>query len=240
MTNAVCSPVLGSVRSLFLLFLFHVLFTNASPTDLVHNERREVAFPNFDQGYEGRVRKGQYFNLLFPLDEGKAAEFNGGVTVASPFQDPSALKPNGWRRYIYWFPFEKNSGDAEPFFKFPSAAVRRLKLEITKEPEYGTDLDKAFADADYPVDKTKAGVYHYRHDRKFDNGKKNPTMSSYSNVLVPASGAMIFVDDFSPTARQKEWKLGTVPALDKLSDVAFFQWIDACKAQMVDPKTLKP
>ncbi|WQF90238.1 hypothetical protein CDEST_15252 [Colletotrichum destructivum] len=216
MANTPSSSLLGNIRYLLLFFLLHVLLINASPTAaLVPTKRNGVRFLTFDQSYEGRVKKGQYFNKLFPLEDEKAAE------------------------YIFWYPYKKNTGDVQPLFKFTDSAVKRLKLEILKVPEYGTDLDNAFADKYHQVDQTKAGVYNYRHDRKFGKDKKKPTMSSYSNVLVPASGAIIFVDNFSPTARNQEWNIGNVPELDKLSDIAFFQWIDACKTKNVDPKTLK-
>ncbi|KAK2056645.1 hypothetical protein LY76DRAFT_659246 [Colletotrichum caudatum] len=231
--------VLGSVRSLFLWFLLHVLLINASPTALVPTERRASAFPKFAPGYNGRIEKGQYFNKLFPLNEEKAAEFNGGVTVASPFKDPSALKSNGWTRYIYWYPFKKNTGDPRSPWR-PKYIDRawRLGLRISKSPEYGHDLDNAFAERAHPVDQREAATYTYRHDRKFDKNKK-PTYSHYANVHVPASGAIIFDNDFSPETFQKEWKLGDIPKLHRVSDVVFFQWIDACKTKNVDPKSLK-
>ncbi|KAK2028607.1 hypothetical protein LX32DRAFT_719854 [Colletotrichum zoysiae] len=216
MANANRYFLSGSVRSFLLWFLLHVLLINASPTALVPTQRNGLSFPT---GFQGRIEKGRHLIKLFPLDEEKAAEFNEGVSVASTFKDPSALKLNGWSRYIYWFPFKKNTGDP---------------------PGYDHDLDNAFADSKYPVDQTKAGVYHYRHDRKFGkNKKKKPTYSSYANVHVPASGAIIFDSDFSPETRQKEYGLGDVPELHRLSDVAFFQWMDACKAKNVDPKSLK-
>ncbi|KAK1992859.1 hypothetical protein LX36DRAFT_540524, partial [Colletotrichum falcatum] len=196
-------------------------------------------FPTFDQSFRGRVEKGRYLNKLFPLDEEEAAQFNGGVTVASRFKDPSVLKAYGWSRYIYWSPYEKNTGDPPPRFKFLTPTPSRLDLEISKKPSLD-DLDNAFADKGHPVDRTKAGVYHYRHDRRFGSlKKKTPTFSSYANVLVPASGAIIFHDDTSPESMKRQWKIGSVPELHRLSDIAFFQWMDACKVQNVNPKSLK-
>ncbi|KAK2040846.1 hypothetical protein LZ31DRAFT_568410 [Colletotrichum somersetense] len=241
MANANRYFLSGSICYFFLWFLLHVLLINASPTGLVPTQQNGLSFPTFGLGYRERIKKGQYFNKLFPLDEEKAAEFNGGISVASPFKDPSALKLNGWSRYIYWFPFKKNTGDPRPIWKFKfTDRAWRLGLRISKWPEYDNDLNNAFADSDHPVDQTKAGVYHYRHDRKFGiDRKKKPTYSSYANVHVPASGAIIFDYDFSPETKQKELKLGDVPELHRLSDIAFFQWIDACKAKNVDPKSLK-
>ncbi|KAK2035820.1 hypothetical protein LZ31DRAFT_485655 [Colletotrichum somersetense] len=247
MANANRYFLSGSVCSFFLWVLLHVLLTNASPTALVPTQRNGLNFPTFGPEYRGRVEKGQYFNKLFPLDEEKAAEFNGGVSVASPFKDPSALELNGWTRYIYWFPFRENTGDPQPNrkFKFTDPAWR-LGLKISKEPGYDMSLWNAFTASDHPVDRTKAGVYHYRHDRKFGITRKfgierkmKPTYSSYANVHVPASGAIIFDNDTSPEAMKNELKLGDVPELHRLSDIAFFQWMDACRTKKVDPKSLK-
>ncbi|KAF0316628.1 hypothetical protein K4K61_006620 [Colletotrichum sp. SAR11_59] len=242
MANAIHSFGSGSVRSLFLWFLLHVLLINASPTPrdtIVLTKRARAPFPTFAQDYDGRVQKGQYLNDLFPLDDAKAAEYNGGASVASPYQDPSVLKPNGWTRYIFWYPFEQDSGDVEaPFGAVTDPAFDNMGLSIDKTPGYDNNLDNAFADTDHPVDETEAGEYYYRHDREFGQGKK-PTMASYSNVLVPASGAFIFDEDYSPSFRKSDWGLGDVPDLDTMSDVAFFQWIDACKAKNIQPNTLK-
>ncbi|KDN63016.1 hypothetical protein CSUB01_07897 [Colletotrichum sublineola] len=240
MANTFHRFALRSVCSSFLLFLLHVLLINASPIASVPTKQNELSFPTFDQSFQGRVEKGQYLKKLFPLDEEEATQFNGGVTVASRFKDPSVLKANGWTRYIYWFPYEKNTGDRPPRFKFLTPTPKGLDLEIPKQPTYGHDLNNAFADTDHPVDKTKAGVYHYRHDRRFGTLKnKKPTFASNANVLVPASSAIIFDDDTSPEAMKKYWKLGSVPELHRVSDIAFFQWMDACKAQNVNPKSLK-
>ncbi|KAK2008560.1 hypothetical protein LZ32DRAFT_631571 [Colletotrichum eremochloae] len=240
MANTFHRFALRSVCSSFLLFLLHVLLINASPIASVPTKQNELSFPTFDQSFQGRVEKGQYLKKLFPLDEEEATQFNGGVTVASRFKDPSVLKANGWTRYIYWFPYEKNTGDRPPRFRFLTPIPEGFDLEIPKQPTYEHDLNNAFADTDHPVDKTKAGVYHYRHDRRFGTFKnKKPTFASNANVLVPASSAIIFDDDTSPEAMKKYWKLGSVPKLHRVSDIAFFQWMDACKAQNVNPKSLK-
>ncbi|KAK2730619.1 hypothetical protein CKAH01_02447 [Colletotrichum kahawae] len=245
MANTIHSFGSGSVRSLFLWFLLHILLTNASPTPrdttkpAALTKRARAQFPTFAQDYEGRVLKGQYLKDLFPLDDAKAAEYNGGASVASPYQDPSALKPNGWTRYIFWYPSETDTGDNEaPFGKVTDPAFADKGLMIDKTPGYEDLLDDAFADKDHTVDQKETGYYYYRHDREFDEVKK-PTMASYANALVPASGAFIFDEDFSPKYRKEVWGLGDVPDLDTMSDVAFFQWIDACKAKNVAPTTLK-
>ncbi|TEA20698.1 hypothetical protein C8034_v008138 [Colletotrichum sidae] len=244
MANTIHSFGSGSVRSLLLWLLLHVSLISASPTPTTRDtpvlvERARAKFPTFAPDYEGRVKKGQYLIDLFPLDDEKAAEYNGGDPVYSPYQDASALKPNGWTRYIFWYPHEEDTGDVEaPFGEVTDPAFDGLGLAIDKTPGYDDNLDDAFGDKDHPVDQEQAGEYYYRHDREFGEGKK-PTMASYSNVVVPASGAFIFDEDFSPTARKRDWKQGDVPELDTMSDVAYFQWTDACKVKKVDPKALK-
>ncbi|KAK2007744.1 hypothetical protein LZ32DRAFT_593364 [Colletotrichum eremochloae] len=240
MANTVRCFVSGSVYSLFLSFLLHVLLINASPTAVVLTERNGPSFPTFPQNLQGRIQKGQYLKKLFPLNEQTATLFNGGKTVASPFKDPSALKLNGWTRYIYWFPYTKNTGDPEPRLKWPDPVVPPgYRLSVSPTPTYGPELDEAFADKRHPVDQTKGASYTYRHDKKFGPKKEKATFSSYSNVLVPASGAFIFDLDSSPKFSKEAWNLGNVPELQKVSDIAFFQWIDACRAKNVDPKALK-
>ncbi|CCF36778.1 hypothetical protein CH063_08273, partial [Colletotrichum higginsianum] len=67
-----------------------------------------------------------------------------------------------------------------------------------------------------------------------------PTQAVYENVMVPASGAIVFDQNFSPTSKIARPKaVGTVPYLDKLSDVAYFQWQHSCRARGVEQSSLK-
>ncbi|KAJ0165002.1 hypothetical protein CTA2_12653 [Colletotrichum tanaceti] len=230
-----------SVQSLFLWLLLPALLINGSATSLKLPRQNEYSWPTFDPGYRGCVAKGQYFNQLFLMNDFQATNFNGHAPVASQFQHPNALKRYGWSRYIYWASSLKNTGDSKPLFrKLTRPALWGLNLDISKVPGYGNDLDRAFNDTEHPVNRLEEGVYHYRHDRMFGQFKtKTPTWSSYSNVLVPTSGAIIFDDNVSPEERNKQWKIGKIPKLNALSDIAFLQWMDACQAKDVDPASLK-
>ncbi|GJD00298.1 WD domain-containing protein [Colletotrichum higginsianum] len=221
MANAIHSFGAGSLRSLFLLFLIHATLIGASPTlNNVLAERAKVKVPEFENNYEGRVKKGQYLSDLFSLSDEEAAKKNDGVSLASPFQDPVAVTRNGWVKYIFWYPFDQ---------------------ENALDPSYDNILDKAFEDKDLPVDKTESAVYYYWHNRIFfkDGDFRLPTKAMYSNVVVPASGAFIFDQNKSPTHRKGELKKGVVPDLDTLSDIAYFQWRDGCETKKLDPKGLK-
>ncbi|WQF85615.1 hypothetical protein CDEST_10629 [Colletotrichum destructivum] len=221
MANTIHSFGAGSLRSFFLLFLIHATLIGASPTPSnVLTERAKIKVPEFENNYEGRVKKGQYLMDLFPLSDEEAAKKNDGVSVASPFQNPVAVTRNGWRKYIFWYPFDHENALA---------------------PTYRDVLDKAFEDEDLPVKKTESALYYYWHNEDFikDGDFRKPTRGFYANVVVPASGAFIFDQNKSPTYRKGELGKGVVPDLDTLSDIAYFQWRDGCEAKKLDPKGLK-
>ncbi|KAL0943626.1 uncharacterized protein CTRU02_201513 [Colletotrichum truncatum] len=222
MANTIPSFGSASFRSLFWWLLLHVILIGASPTpNNVLTKRVRTEFREFANDYEGRVEKGQYLRDLFPLDDEKAAEYNGGKSVVSPFQDPVAVTRNGWSTYIFPYPFDQKGA---------------------LDPSYGNILDAAFADKDLPVDQKESTVYYYMHNRRFlkdGQFKEQPTKAVYSNVVVPASGAFIFDENYSPKYRQGQLKEGDIPDLDTLSDIAYFQWRDGCQVKSVPTNSLK-
>ncbi|KAF4920847.1 hypothetical protein CGCVW01_v006511 [Colletotrichum viniferum] len=103
-------------------------------------------------------------------------------------------------------------------------------------------LSEAVGDSAFPVDEKNGAVYYYDYDKEFkqaDGEMGQPSLGSYSNVVNPAAGALIFDVNMSPTYAVKEYGLGAVPDMDMLSDFAFFQWLLGCQAKKVDPKSLK-
>ncbi|EFQ36791.1 uncharacterized protein GLRG_11937 [Colletotrichum graminicola M1.001] len=212
--------------SLLLLVLFQVSLLTASPTspalpapDEISLSKRAGQFPNFPSDYEGRVKKGAYLRALMPLNNAQAAQANGGVSVASPFQDPNAAARWGWTLQTSWYPFKDG--------------LKPLHTKYLKE---------AFKDTAFPVDEKQSGVYYHYHNKDFAqaNGKKGePTKAVYSNVVNPSASAFIFDENMSPRHVVKEYGVGTVPDLDTLSDFAFFQWLEGCQYKRLDPKNLK-
>ncbi|KAJ0159509.1 hypothetical protein CTA2_9559 [Colletotrichum tanaceti] len=231
MANTIHSFSAGGFRSLFLLvFLLQTFLVGASPTVLAERnlvKRVKIKTPVFGQDYNGRVDKGKYLLNLLSLREEDAAEANDGVSVASPFQNPTDVTDNGWDPSFY------------------------TNEQFDFEPSYGNHLDKAFADKDFPVDPTEPLFSIYRHSRTFvQNGVEQegsslnsalipPTRSVYANILFPSSGAFLFDNNLSPKENQKETGEGVVPDLNTLSDIAYFQWQAACKLVNAKPKGLK-
>ncbi|TDZ32122.1 hypothetical protein C8035_v012339 [Colletotrichum spinosum] len=210
-----------------LLFALQLPRTSASPAPrpATHPARSEAlakragAFPDFPSDYEGRVQRGEYLRALMPLDDAQAARQNGGVPVASRFQDPDLAARWGWTLETAWYPYTK-------------------KLA----PLHTRLLDSAFADPAFPVDETRSGVYYHLHDKEFTqtNGEEGePTQAVYSNVVNPRAGAFMFDENMSPKHVVKTYGAGTVPDLDTLSDMAFLQWVEACRHEGVDPKSLR-
>ncbi|KAE9583666.1 hypothetical protein CGMCC3_g345 [Colletotrichum fructicola] len=170
--------------------------------------------------YEGRADKGEWLKGLLPLDPAKAQEYNGGQTVASPFQEPEEVLQWGWTPNVYFFPYAGG-----------------------RAPDFGNLLSPAFEDPALPVDATQNTLWNLVHDREFKkaNGQTGyPTMAHYTNVVNPKSGVFIFDSNFSPTyAKSVNNGKGDVPDLDTSSDIAYFQWRDGCLAGGDDPKNLK-
>ncbi|KAF4822305.1 hypothetical protein CGCTS75_v010734 [Colletotrichum tropicale] len=215
----------GTFRVLFLwLSLLNIVLPiSASPTPATSDrklaKRVKQAFPYFDDTYEGRADKGEWLKGLLPLDPAKAQEYNGGQTVASPFQEPEEVLQWGWTPNVYFFPYAGG-----------------------RKPDFGNLLDPAFADTAFPVNKAENTVWNLVHDREFKkaNGQTGyPTMAHYTNVVNPKSGAFIFDSNFSPTYAKNQNKKGDVPDLDTASDIAYFQWRDGCLSGGDDVKSLK-
>ncbi|TDZ74293.1 hypothetical protein CTRI78_v001002 [Colletotrichum trifolii] len=223
-----------SSRSLFVWLLFQVILIGASPTpvqpaaapdtDAIQARQVREKWPKFDQDYAGRVKKGQYFTELLPLDEEQAKTYNGGESVASPFRDPASLFTWGWTPHIFWSPYKTEDG----------------RIGVT--PDFGAKLDPAFRDEEFPLDKNQNGVYYIAHDTKFkkpDGTEGQPTEGFYSNVVNPAARTFIFDSNMSPTYHKQMYGKGDVPEMDTLSDFALYAWRDACFVKGVDPKELK-
>ncbi|KAK2000576.1 hypothetical protein LX36DRAFT_654294 [Colletotrichum falcatum] len=212
--------------SLLLLVLLQASLLAASPTppglpspgDVVLS-KRAGQFPDFPSNYEGRVKRGEYLRALMPLDNAQAAQANGGASVVSPFQDPNAAARWGWTLHTSWYPFKND--------------LKPLHTHL---------LEEAFKDTAFPVNEKQSGVYYHHHDKEFTqaNGKKGePTEAVFSNVVNPSAGAFIFDENMSPEHVVKEYDHGTVPDLNRLSDFAFFQWLEGCQYKRKNPKDLK-
>ncbi|KAJ0159285.1 hypothetical protein CTA2_9986 [Colletotrichum tanaceti] len=189
-----------------------------SPGEVVLS-KRAGQFLDFPSDYQGRVRKGEYLRALMPLDSARAAHANGGLSVVSPFRDENATARWGWTLGSSWYPFDENL-----------------------EPMSMNSLAEAFRDKAFPVDKKQSGVYRYRHDMKFTlaNGTEGqPTEASYTNVVNPSAGAFIFGVNYSPRYQVKGYGNRTVPDMEKLSDFAFFQWLEGCQYKEMNPTDLK-
>ncbi|KAK1975530.1 hypothetical protein LZ30DRAFT_786204 [Colletotrichum cereale] len=65
------------------------------------------------------------------------------------------------------------------------------------------------------------------------------TYASYQNVVNPRSGAIIFDRDFGPRHEQAVNHTGTVPDLEQLSDLVYFQWLEACQMKRVCPSSIR-
>ncbi|KAK2053005.1 hypothetical protein LY76DRAFT_620234 [Colletotrichum caudatum] len=217
----------SSPKSLSLLvLLIQVSLLTASPISPALQSpdddtlsKRAGQFPDFPSDYQGRVKRGEYLRSLMPLENAQAAQANGGVSVVSPFQDPSDAARWGWTLQTSWYPYEDG---LEPL------ATRFLR--------------QAFQDTAYPVDVKQSGVYYHLHDKKFtqSNGEEGePTGAGYSNIVNPSAGAFIFEENMSPKHAVQEYHRGDVPDLNALSDLALFQWLEGCRHKNADPKDLK-
>ncbi|KAK6223541.1 hypothetical protein QIS74_03485 [Colletotrichum tabaci] len=188
--------------------------THVAP-DPVLAKRVKLEVPDFGKDYDGRVKKGEWLNSLFSLNDEDAKKW------ASPFQDSQEVFDWGWTPQAF-FP-ENGDPDSIPV-------------------EYENKLDEAFKDPKFPVDKLNNVLFYFLHDTEFkykDGRTGKPTEASYANVANARDGAFIFDSNYSPTYRQETNKKGDVPDLDTLSDLAYFQWQEGCKAIGVGFRDLK-
>ncbi|TDZ31108.1 hypothetical protein C8035_v001470 [Colletotrichum spinosum] len=246
MNRTIRSFVLQCTTSFLLLLSLHVFLADASPTartaeatDETLFKRARAKYPLFASTYDGRVEKGQYLLELLPVGNEEAATRNGGASIISPFQNPDDVARWGWRTRLTWYPWAASSDGGDILL-----------------PGYGTRLEDAFADKAYPIKEEEIGVYHSVHNETFQTSwlrfgwqTKQPSEGSYKNVANPYSGAFIFDVNYSPTheiakakelkKKKPETKVGDVPDLDTLSDIAYFQWTDACAYKGKSPKDLK-
>ncbi|WQF89285.1 hypothetical protein CDEST_14299 [Colletotrichum destructivum] len=236
-----------SGRLLLSLVLLHAVLVGASPMPAVEDDmkgtlpsidkplakRVQGQFPTFLNTFEGRVQKGRYFMSLMPLSDSAATERNRGVKVASPWQDPRWVEYWGWTRQMDWAPFgTEDIGD--------SSDDNFDQFEVS--PGFGNTLDNVFADPRYPVDPMEHALSTYKHEKRFYLRNKevgDPTNAYYQNVLNPKSGAIIFDKNFSPRYEQAETGLGSIPELEQLSDIIYFQWLQACQKKGVHPSKIK-
>ncbi|TDZ25508.1 hypothetical protein Cob_v001701 [Colletotrichum orbiculare MAFF 240422] len=230
--------LLGPPRLLLVCLLLQVLVISTLPTTTTTTPpppvsldaddgltRRAEPYPEFPSHYQGRVEKGRYLLDLMSVDNAGAAQRNGGASVVSPFQNFKDLTRWGWSRHILRYPYT----DSRP--------------GSLQAPFYEDFLDDAFQDPDHPVLKRQMLVVAYWHDQWF-YGKDSlekvmPSFGHYDNVAAPISGAFVFDQNWSPRYQQKKYKKGNVPELDHLSDIAFFEWVEACQDRGSNPKELK-
>ncbi|KAK2006109.1 hypothetical protein LZ32DRAFT_503643, partial [Colletotrichum eremochloae] len=173
-------------------------------------------FPDFPGNYEGRVKKGEYLRTLMPLNNAQATQENG-ASIVSPFQDPKDAAQWGWSLQTEWYPFKRATSTLE-------------------------DLERELSDPSFRINMKQSGLYFYHHDQAFTqaNGEKGqPTRATYSNLVNPYAGALIFNANISPEYMFQEYGRGTVPSLNRLSDFAFFQWIKGCQYKKVNPGYLR-
>ncbi|KAF4774530.1 hypothetical protein HER10_EVM0000644 [Colletotrichum scovillei] len=235
----------SGLRLLLSWAVLQVALVGASPTPVARPDtlpypdeeplaKRVVGqFPSFPNDYSGRVQKGVYLRTLMPLSDAEATRHNRGVSVASPWQNQAAVEQWGWTREINWAPFNTNGGDefsdGDDFDQFETS------------PGFGNLMDDVFADPSHPVDPMENGLSTFLHANDFtlrDGSWGEPSQASYQNVFNPRSGAIIFDRDFSPRYQIAESGAGDVPELEQLSDLAYFQWLDACAAKRVRPNNI--
>ncbi|KAK1963036.1 hypothetical protein LY78DRAFT_749323, partial [Colletotrichum sublineola] len=215
------------LSNLFLLvhLLLQVSLLTASPTSpalLFPDElslSKRAGGSKIPSEYESRINKGEFVRALMPLDNAEAAEKDHGFSVVSKFQDPKDATRWGWTVDTAWYPYRK---DLEP-----------LHTDL---------LWEAFEDPTLPVNQEKSGVYYHLHDKEFKEpyGEEGwPTGAFYSNVINPSAGAFMFDENISPRQIFKQTGVGTIPALNRLSDIAFLQWLEACQHEKTDPRDLR-
>ncbi|KAH0421283.1 hypothetical protein CcaCcLH18_13510 [Colletotrichum camelliae] len=256
MVSTVRSCGAKGLRLLLSLLFIQAAVINASPTltgggeitNYINSLQRETLskrvqgqFPDFPGDYNGRIQKGDYLKSLFPLSNSAAQQRNSGVIVATPWQDPNAVERWGWTREIHWGPF--NTVDAGTDSDDDGFNDDSDFDEFDATPGFGNLLDVTFADPRYPVDPAENGLSTYMHANNFYKRDGSSvgvaTHASYQNVLNPRSGAIIFDRNFSPRFQIEENKIGDVPDLEQLSDLVYFQWLDACQAKGVHPSNVK-
>lgn len=225
-------------------------------------------FERFSDDYNGRVRKGYYLKTLMPLSDAAAAQQNRGRSVASPWQNPSDVERWGWIRHLIWVPFTRadiqdwTSDNDDDDDDDDDAGDPNTPLGFV------TPLDDAFADPKHTVKPLGHGLSKFRHKNRFylrdgrgigavstfldallipafsnphhtDVSFGQPTRASYQNILNPQYGAIIFDANYSPRSKVAENRRGTVPDLEQLSDLAYFQWLDACREKNIHPSHIK-
>ncbi|TQN65570.1 hypothetical protein CSHISOI_09854, partial [Colletotrichum shisoi] len=254
------APLSMGPRSLRLLLSWlavQAALVGASPTPAIDADNDNIAlsvsdgtldkrvvgqFPTFPNDYNGRVQKGYFLKMLMPLNDSDAAQLNRGVAVASPWQDSRWVERWGWLRSpMAWGPFEDDALDDDP----------------DSAPGFGAILDPAFADPNHPVNSAENGVSRFEHYNEFRlrNSREmgmastlcnllvafrlSPTHASYKNVSNPRYGAIMFDDNRSPRSEIATTGFGDVPELEHSSDIAYFQWLYACKDKHINPANIR-
>lgn len=135
---------------MFFSLLAHLIPVVASPKpavnpthvapDPVLTKRVKLEVPDFGKDYDGRVKKGEWLNSLFSLNDEDAKKW------ASPFQDSQKVFDWGWTPQAF-FP-ENGDPDSIPV-------------------EYENKLDEAFKDPKFKVDKSNNILFYFLHDTEF-------------------------------------------------------------------------
>ncbi|TEA17029.1 hypothetical protein C8034_v000486 [Colletotrichum sidae] len=191
----------------------------SSPPNPLTKRAKEQFTQKFAPDYAGRAKKGVFLRSLFALDPRAAAARNGGRDVASPFQDRADVERWGWNAELDWLP---ENEDENPF----------------ETPGFGNELDEAFNDPEHKVNWGKSGIAWYSHSMEYtgsDGQLKEPTEGSYSNVVNPQDGAFVFDMNYSPRSKNTATKKFPIPDLEFLSDISYFQWLQACEEKGVSP-----
>ncbi|KAK1974937.1 hypothetical protein LZ30DRAFT_810307 [Colletotrichum cereale] len=216
----------------FLWLLIQAILIGASPTPatfhtptaetvnefLVKRAEGVVRFPEFDKDYSGRVKKGRTLLKLLRLGNKEAQKLNNGVSIISPFQNSHKdLLRWGWTPFIRWGP------------------------KLSYFSSIDDELSNALKDPAFPVDKEEMGLYDYKQIREFEKSGtlSMATRGQYTNLVNPKAGAFLFDSNWSPSYEAAMNGIEVVPDLNALSDIAFFQWEDACQHESVNIRNLK-
>ncbi|KAK2023992.1 hypothetical protein LX32DRAFT_697499 [Colletotrichum zoysiae] len=197
-------------------------------SDILHSSgeslsrRAQAQFRTFPATYEGRVEKGAYLKSLFPLKDKDAERANDGHAVVSPWQDPKALTRWGWTTRTKWAPFPANP------VKFDENV-----------PTFRNLLNIPFADPAHRVDPSKNALCVSKHNQPFllEDGKNGQALCTRTYSTPP--GAILFDSHEGPEYMKARYRKGDVPELSHVSDVVYFQWLEACREKNVSPRNIR-
>ncbi|TKW51742.1 hypothetical protein CTA1_10600 [Colletotrichum tanaceti] len=194
-------------------------------------KQAEAKFRSFPQTFAGFTQRGAYFKSLFPLNNEDAQQENDGNPVVSPWQDPDAVARWGWSTGFSLPPFQRDSTDPND----------------RDSPSFGRCLDHALIDLQHSqryVDPKQHVACVSRHNRTFtleDGSTGQPTDAVHKNTHNPPSSAIIFDWNFGSRFKiaKEKGDISDIPELHHLSDLVYFQWLEACKVKNINPDNIK-